>query len=141
MHTSRFIAVGVGLILLLVGAAAIIWAFIYVDSPDIPTEIPDYALNSETILRAEWALAATLAVAAPLLLIGRLLTGRFPDRISAQGAEWLSSAPEVIDALDDLRADSDAVEAVVDDILEILDETVGGLRDHEVRIQKLEANG
>ena len=141
MRTDRLIAITAGVVLLLVWAAATAWAFFYVDGAKLPAEVPDYALKSEAILRAEWALAITLAVGIPLLLIARLLTGRFPDRISAQGAEWLSVGPDVIDAIDGLRTDSDAIESVVDDILDVVDEVVDGLADQDSRLQELEADG
>lgn len=129
MTTSRLVARVTGIALAGVGVAALVWAFGFVSSDDLPDPPPSYALESAIILRAEWALVATVAAAIPLVLIGRLLTGRFPDRISTRGAEW---APEVVDEIAEL-------EATINDIVDILEDLSDQLGDHESRLGKIGA--
>lgn len=118
----------VGAALLLVGVGAVIWAFKYAD---IPQEIPSYALESATVLRAEMALALAVAAAIFLLLVGRLLAGSFPDRISAQGAEWREAGPDLVDAIDKLKDNMEDMDAVTAAMVDILN-------DHEERLKRAE---
>lgn len=114
--------------MLVLALASVAWAFGYASMPE---KAPSYALESRVVLRAEMALALTAAAAIPLMLVGRLLAGRFPDRISAQGAEWLESAPDMVEAIDDLQDNIDALDNVIGSIAAVLD-------DHERRIETLE---
>jgi ABC-type transporter Mla subunit MlaD len=116
----------VGVLVLLVAAGAIVWAFGFADTP---ADLPSYSLQSAVVLHAEMALALVIAAALPLLFIGRLLTGRFPDRISTQGAEWLESAPDVLETISDLQNN-------VEDIDSVTSELVALLSEHEERLRQ-----
>lgn len=126
--SSKTAAQIVGVALLLIGIGSTVWAFAYAK---VPHEIPDYALESRAVLRAEMALALTLAAAIFLLLVGRLLAGRFPDRISAQGAEWREAAPELVAAMDELRDNVEGLDEVTASVIDILN-------DHDERLKGAE---
>ncbi len=122
------IAQVVGWILVVSSAAAAIWAFAYAS---VPTKAPSYALESTVVLRAEMAFALTAAAAIPLLMIGRLLGGHFPDRISPQGAEWHEANAGLVDRVSELRETTYELDEAVEDALDTL-------RDHERRLAKAE---
>lgn len=117
--TSERTAQGIGVLLLLVGVAAIAWSFGFAN---VPERLPSYALESAVVLRAEMALALVVAASLPLLFIGRLLTGRFPDRISPQGIEWTEAAPEVLATISDLQDNVEDIDRVTSALVELLDE-------------------
>jgi hypothetical protein len=117
--SSEKAAQAIGIFLLLLAAAATIWSFGFAD---IPKDLPSYSLESAVVLRAEMALALLAAALLPLLFIGRLLTGRFPDRISPQGAEWIEAAPEVLATISDLQDNVEAIDTVTSALVELLEE-------------------
>ena len=126
---STILARVAGSLVLAVAVLAGLWAFNWTDS-QLPADVPAYALDSASVLRAEWALAITVAAALPLILVGRLLTGRFPDKLSSQGPEWGSDPVESVDELKDN----------LDDIRTVLLQMLDVLEDHDQRLTKLGAS-
>jgi hypothetical protein len=123
---SRRTAQVIGICLALAAAGAAVWAFGYTDPP---APVPSFALQSSVVYRAETALALVVAAGVPLLFIGRLVTGRFPDRISTQGAEWREAAPDLLEAISELRENVSGIDSVTSSLVELLEE-------HETRMKQ-----
>ena len=128
MNSTTLARVAGGFVLV-VAVLAGIWAFRWTGA-DLPADVPAYALESASVLRAEWALAITVAAALPLILVGRLLSGRFPDKLSSQGPEW---GADTVESVDELKENLDDIRNV---LLQALDE----LEDHDQRLTKLGAS-
>jgi hypothetical protein len=109
----------VGVTLLVIALGATVWAFVYAT---IPADAPSFALESRVVLRAEMALALTVAAAIPLVFLGRLMTGRFPDRISPQGAEWKETSADLVDRVAQLQKNVEEMDQVISTVIDVLDE-------------------
>jgi hypothetical protein len=88
-RTGEYAAKALGVGLIIVGVASLIWTFAFNDVGSSPA----YALNSELIYRLELAVAATALLAAPALLIAHLLTGRLPRSVGRGGVSWSDDRP------------------------------------------------
>jgi hypothetical protein len=80
------LAVGLGLVLLLVAISALVWAFA-AGAPN-REHLPGYALQSRFVFRVERALALTAGFALLGVFCARLIAGDLPSGITARGVEW-----------------------------------------------------
>lgn len=75
----------IGALLMFTALAATAWAFAFA-TPNNPAAT--YSLGSAFIYRLELAVAVTLLISVPAILIGQLLAGRMPYRLGRDGLEW-----------------------------------------------------
>jgi hypothetical protein len=79
------IARALGLFMVAVALAAIVWAFAF-ETTTVPA--PAFALGSEFLYRLERAIAATVLLGVPALFVAQLIAGRLPKSVGKGGIDW-----------------------------------------------------
>ena len=87
----------------------------------IPVEgdIPGYAMDSAFLFRLERTLAIATLLIVPSLVIGPLLTGALPQKLSSDGIDWGDDRANVVDTLDSVNKRLNTLETALAKIAEI----------------------
>lgn len=80
-----------GLAIGVVAVAIVVWAFAVEAAP---APVPEYALGSTMLWRAERAAATILLAATLVIVLAHLLTGRLPRSVGREGLEWSEAAED-----------------------------------------------
>ncbi len=100
---------GVGIWALLASAFALAAAAVI----PIHGDVPAYAMESALLFRLERALAIATALVVPALVLGPLLTGMLPRRLSTDGIDWGEERGTVVDSLKAMNERLDELETAL----------------------------
>ena len=78
--------------------------------------LPGYAMDSTLLFRLERALAISAILVLPALVIGPLLSGILPRRLSSDGIDWEEDRATVVETLDDVNMRLDKLEDALNKI-------------------------
>lgn len=82
-------------------------------------DVPAYAMDSVLLLRLERALAIAAALILPALIIGPLLAGALPRKVSSDGIDWGEERDTVVDTLDDFNQRLGELESALREMMEL----------------------
>jgi hypothetical protein len=85
----------------------------------IDGDVPSYGMNSVLVFRLEHALVISALLIVPALVIGPLLTGALPRRLSTDGIDWGDDRANVVESLKDINQRIDKLEGALASIVEI----------------------
>jgi hypothetical protein len=83
--------------------------------------VPSYAMESVLVFRLERGLALAAILILPALVIGPLLSGVLPKRLSSQGIDWDDDRANVVSALKAQNSRLDLLETALERISELND--------------------
>jgi hypothetical protein len=88
----------------------------------VDTRVPGYAMESVLVFRLEHALALAAILILPALIIGPLLSGVLPKKLSSQGIDWEEDRANVVTALQKQEARLDEIESALKGFAELNNE-------------------
>jgi hypothetical protein len=81
--------------------------------------VPSYAMESAFVFRLERSLAIAVALIAPTLVIGPLLSGALPRKVSSDGIDWDEERGTVVNTLDGVDKRLEKLETALKRITEL----------------------
>jgi hypothetical protein len=82
-------------------------------------EVPSYAMESALVFRLERSLAIAVALIAPTLVIGPLLSGALPRKVSSDGIDWDEERDTVVGTLDSVEERLDKLEKALEKMTDL----------------------
>ncbi len=79
-------------------------------------DLPGYAMDSTLLFRLERGLAIAVILVLPALVIGPLLSGTLPQKLSSDGIDWEEDRANVVNTLDDVNMRLDKLEDALNKI-------------------------
>ena len=84
-------------------------------------DLPVYAMDSALLFRLERALAIAALLILPALVIGPLLSGALPQKLSSDGIDWGEDRATVVETLGNVHERLNALEGAIAEIAELND--------------------
>jgi hypothetical protein len=107
--------VGLGLWALLAVLGAALAGLIFIP---VREAVPAYAMDSVLLFRVERTLALVAALLIPALVIGPLLAGALPQKLSSDGIDWGEDRDTVVESLANVNRRVDELEQALAEITE-----------------------
>jgi hypothetical protein len=114
-YESSSIAVGVAGWAIFAALFAIVAGLLLIP---VGESVPSYAMDSVLLFRLERALAIATLLILPALVIGPLLSGTLPQKLSSDGIDWGEDRANVVKSLDEVNKRVDAQQKALDRIAE-----------------------
>jgi hypothetical protein len=101
------------------GAIAILLAAVAGLSIPVSDGVPRYALESDLIFRLERSLVIAAILILPTLILGPLLSGSLPRKLSADGIDWEEDRANVVLSLDEFNQRLAELERALSEMAEL----------------------
>lgn len=115
-YSSSGVAVGVAVWAIFAAILALVAGLLLIP---IEQSVPSYAMNSVLVFRLERSLAIAALLILPALIIGPLLSGVLPRKLSSDGIDWGEDRANVVESLKEVDGRLDALETALEKITEI----------------------
>ena len=115
-YSSTVVAIGVAVWAALAVLLALIVSMVFIP---VGNGVPSYGMESVFVFRLEHAAAISALLVLPALVLGPLLTGVLPQKLSTDGIDWGSDRANVIESLKEIDERLDKLEGALASITEI----------------------